>query len=108
MPHPECYVRTDQCGVMRVGSSRVSLDSVVAGFHRGDSPETIQQSYPALSLEEVYGAIAWYLGHRNDVDGYLRQQDEAWAEFQRKSDERSASVVLRLRALNAAETLEAK
>jgi hypothetical protein len=47
------YVRTDKGGVMRVADTRVPLDSVIAAFEQGASPETIQQQYPALSLELV-------------------------------------------------------
>lgn len=55
------YIRTDEQGVLRVGHTRVMIDSVLAGFHQGESAETIRQDYPALSLQEVYGAIADYL-----------------------------------------------
>ncbi len=67
MQQPKSYVRTDEHGVMRVGGSGVMLDSVVARFQQGHSPETIQQQYPALSLEEVYGALTWYLAHAEEV-----------------------------------------
>lgn len=59
----------------RVAGTRVSLDSVVYGFIRGQSPETIAQSFPVLTLEQVYGSIAFYLGHREGVDRYLEAQD---------------------------------
>ena len=39
---------------------------------RGESPEGIAESFPALDLEQVYGAIAFYLGHRDTIDAYLR------------------------------------
>ena len=59
-------------GAYRVAGSRVSLDSVVYAFLRGESPDGIAESYPALNLEQVYGAIAFYLGHRDTIDAYLR------------------------------------
>jgi uncharacterized protein (DUF433 family) len=58
-----------------VSGSRVSLDSIVYAFLRGASPETIAQSFPLLKLEEVYGAITYYLSHQSDVDSCLRQHD---------------------------------
>ena len=92
------YVTTDEHGVMRVGQTRVMFDSVLASFYEGCSAETIAQQYPALSLEEIYGAIAFYLGHRDIVDSYLVRQDEIWRQ-KREAAERSASpVVARLRA----------
>lgn len=48
MPQPKPYVRADEYGVMRIGDSRVMLDSVVASFQQGHSPETIQQPVPCL------------------------------------------------------------
>lgn len=60
-------------GVYRVVGSRVSLDSLIYAFWDGKSPETIAQSFPTLTLEQVYGAIAFYLGHRVELDAYLQQ-----------------------------------
>ncbi|MCB9385647.1 MAG: DUF433 domain-containing protein [Bryobacterales bacterium] len=62
-----------------VAGTRVSLDSLVHGFWRGESPETIVSGFEVLTLEEVYGAIAFYLGHQDEVDQYLREQDDSWA-----------------------------
>lgn len=59
-------------GAYWVAGSRVSLDSVVYAFLRGESPEGIAESFPALNIEQVYGAIAYYLGHRDTIDAYLR------------------------------------
>ena len=64
MENAETYVRLDEHGVLRVGGTRVMLDSVVVAFQQGHSPETIQQQYPVLTLEEVYGAVAYYLATR--------------------------------------------
>ena len=52
-------------------NSRVSLDSVAYAFLSGQSAESIAQSFPALTLEQVYGAVAFYLANRADVDAYL-------------------------------------
>jgi uncharacterized protein (DUF433 family) len=93
------YVWIDEHGVMRIGHNRVMLDAIVAGFEQGHSPETLQQQYPALSLEEVYGAITYYLAHRDEVHTYLKQQDELWEAWRAKSAVRSHPVVERLRAL---------
>lgn len=92
------YVMTDEHGVMRVGHTRVMLDSVLASFHEGCSAETIAQQYPALSLEEIYGAIAFYLGHRDAVDAYLVRQDEVWRRERAAAEKSASPVVARLRA----------
>lgn len=64
-------------GVYMVTGSRVSLDSIVYAFLSGQSAEAIAQAFPILSLEQVYGAITYYLAHREELDRYLdaRQQD---------------------------------
>ena len=68
----------------RVTGSRVSLDSIVYCFWNSDSPESIVQSFPTLRLEQVYGAIAYYLDHQNEVDEYVKQ-GEADYEARRKA-----------------------
>lgn len=100
----EAYVRTDEHGVLRVGLGRVMLDSVVAAFWQGHSPETIQEQYPALRLDEIYGALAYYLARAPEVDAYLRRQDAVWAGWRARADAAPAPVVARLRALRRAGT----
>lgn len=73
----------------RVAGTRVSLDSIVYGFWNGDSPESIVQSFPALTLEQVYGAIAYYLDHQDEIDDYIKQGEadyDAKREAARKAD----------------------
>jgi uncharacterized protein (DUF433 family) len=100
------YVRVDEHGVMRVGTTRVMLDAIVAGFEQGHSPETIQQQFPALSLEEVYGAITFYLSHRDDVQAYLKQQTTLWEASRAAAEQRARPVVKRLRALRTSDEPE--
>jgi uncharacterized protein (DUF433 family) len=64
-----------------ITDTRVSLDSVVQAFKRGAAPESIQRAFPLLTLEEVYGAIAFYLGHTQEVDTYLDQEESAFASL---------------------------
>jgi uncharacterized protein (DUF433 family) len=95
------YVREDEHGALRVGDSRVMLDSVVVAFHLGHSAETIAQQYPALTLEEVYGAITYYLANQVDVDQYLRKQDEVWNQWREKANAIESPVIQRLRDIAA-------
>jgi uncharacterized protein (DUF433 family) len=59
--------------VYRVAGTRVALDAIVRRFWEGDTPESIVQSFPILTLEQIYGAIAYYLRHQAAIDAYLRQ-----------------------------------
>jgi uncharacterized protein (DUF433 family) len=94
------YVRQNDDGALRVGERDISLDSVVIAYQQGYSPETIQQLYPALTLEEVYGAIAFYLANEVDVNEYLRKQQACWDKIRALSQENPSPVVARLRALS--------
>jgi uncharacterized protein (DUF433 family) len=69
-----------------LAGTRISLDSIVHAFHRGESPETISQNFELLRLEEVYGAIAYYLANQAEIDAYLVRQGEKWAEGKRKAE----------------------
>jgi uncharacterized protein (DUF433 family) len=56
-----------------VEGTRISLDSVIYCFLNGETPESIAQNFPLLSLEQVYGAITFYLANQELVDAYLKQ-----------------------------------
>jgi uncharacterized protein (DUF433 family) len=58
-------------GGFYVAGTRVSLDSIVYSFRTGDSPETISQNFSSLTLEQVYGTIAFYLAHEREVDANI-------------------------------------
>ena len=74
MEHTE-YVE-QRNGGFYVAGTRVSLDSIVYSFKAGDSPETIRQNFPSLTLEQVYGAITFYLAHEQEVDANIRQGED--------------------------------
>jgi uncharacterized protein (DUF433 family) len=63
-------------GVHVVPGTRVSLDSIVYAFLSGHSAEAIAQAIPVINLEQVYGAITYYLGHRDELDRYLESRRE--------------------------------
>jgi uncharacterized protein (DUF433 family) len=87
-----------------VAGTRVSLDSVVYSFERGNSPEAIRKEFPVLRLPQIYGAIAFYLDHQTDVRQYLEKEErrihestvplseanpELWSRLQRAREELS-------------------
>lgn len=67
-------LREDDLGVIRVGKTRVTLQTVISDFHRGASPEEIVHHYPALDLSDVYLVIGYYLLNREEVDSYVSEQ----------------------------------
>jgi uncharacterized protein (DUF433 family) len=84
-------------GTIRIKGSRVTLDSVIHAFKQGATAEQIQDSFPSLTLREVYGTIAYYLEHIEQVESYLREQDQAAEETKRFIEGRQDSSLLRER-----------
>lgn len=87
-----------------IADTRISLDSIVIAFERGASPETIKHSFPLLSLEEVYGALTFYLANQKKIEKYLLESEkklEAEAEMRREELEKSKpDLIKRLRKAN--------
>lgn len=85
-------MNVDPDGVIRIGGTRVRLDTVVFAFNEGYTAEEIVSHYPALRLADVYAVIAYYLNNRIAIDDYvtarmdaattLRQEIEAKPEYQ--------------------------
>jgi uncharacterized protein (DUF433 family) len=57
-------------GTYRIGDTRVSLDSLVYLFREGMSAESMVECYPALTLEQAHGVLAFYLGNQREIDTY--------------------------------------
>lgn len=68
-----------------IEGTRISLDSVVYSFLNGESPESIAQNFPLLSLEQVYDAIAFYLANRELIDAYLKKGEQDLRKDRRDS-----------------------
>jgi uncharacterized protein (DUF433 family) len=72
--HSEYIEQRD--GGYYVAGVRISLDSIVYAFNRGESPERILEEFPLLDrVSRVYGAIAFYLDHRAEIDKYLEETE---------------------------------
>ena len=69
-----------------IAGTRVSFDSVIVAFHEGLSPEAIvTECFPVLTLEQVYGSLAYYLAHRTRFDAYLKQADAEFEALRQKT-----------------------
>ncbi|MBF4160712.1 DUF433 domain-containing protein [Nocardioides acrostichi] len=74
-PEPVPLTR-DAAGRLVVSGTRVPLDTLVAAFERGDSPEAIHESYPTVSLGDIYAIFTYCVRHRDDVNAYLTGRAE--------------------------------
>jgi uncharacterized protein (DUF433 family) len=79
---------TDADGIVRVGGTRVTLDTVVAAFDEGATAEEIVQQYPSLHLADVYAVIGYYLRRRTEVEVYLRQRRGQAEDTRRQNESR--------------------
>lgn len=77
-------LEADSSGTMRVGGTRVTLDTVVHAFEQGHSAEEIVSDFPVLKLADVYAVISYYLNNRAEVERYLQQQEKDAEEIWRK------------------------
>jgi len=88
-------------GTIRIGKTRVALESVIHHFSLGATAEEIAQKFPSLTLPEVYSVIAYFLNNHEEVAKYVLQQEqesdiiqtEILAKNQPKTDENSATLV---------------
>ncbi len=74
-------------GVYRITGTRMSLDSIVYDYLSGLSPESITDNFECLSLEQVYGAITFYLSHRDEVDKHLMSNRAKFDALRKKARE---------------------
>jgi len=66
-----------------LAGSRVPLAHIVRPFQDGGSPESIRWNYPSLTLEQVYGALTYYLAHKAEVEADADAREREEEEFSR-------------------------
>jgi uncharacterized protein (DUF433 family) len=103
---PPVPLRINEQGVLRVGQTRLPLDTVVHVFNEGASPEEIVISYPTLALADVYAVINYYLYNRAEVDAYLRQREADAARIKAENEKRFPPAGIRARLLARRQTNE--
>ncbi|MEG3834733.1 DUF433 domain-containing protein [Microcoleus sp. AT8-B1] len=92
-------LQTNADGVVRVGNTRVTLDTVIAVFKQGTTAEEIVYRYPSLRLADVYATIAFYLNHQQEVETYLQQRQQQAQEIRKMNEARFDPQGLRDRLL---------
>src|SRR5258708_1008940 len=87
---------------IRIKGHRIDIEHVIEAFNNSQSGERILESYPTLTLEEVYATITYYLHNRPQVDAYIKQGEAIAEAFYQEHLQRGPSEVSkRLRALRA-------
>lgn len=89
----------DADGVYRVAGTRVTLDTLVAAYQEGATPEEMTDQYPSIRLDHVYAVIGYYLRHREEVEVYLGRRVAHAAEVKSAVEKAWPSHGLRDRLL---------
>ena len=89
----------DSEGVIRVGGTRVTLDTMIYAFLDGATAEEIAQQYPTLSLSDIYSAIGYYLKQSTIVNEYLQRREKLALEIKQKNESRFNPDGVRARLL---------
>ena len=77
-------LRANADGLVRVGNTRVTLDSVVYAYRKGATAEQIAEDFPTLDLADVHAVISYYLRHSGAVEEYLAAQGEKSADVRKQ------------------------
>jgi uncharacterized protein (DUF433 family) len=71
-------------GTIRVTGTRLLLDMIINAHKQGDIPEIIAESFPSVSVAEVYAIIAYYLNNKEKIEKYLAEQEKEAEEIKKK------------------------
>ena len=97
-PEPVPLVH-DTAGRLVVIGTRVPLDTLVAAFERGESPESIHESYPTVTLGDIYAILTYCVRHRAEVNEYLASRSEQRSLQRAEIEARFPPAGLRARLL---------
>jgi uncharacterized protein (DUF433 family) len=86
-------------GVLRVGGTRVRLDSIIGAFKNGSAAEEILLKYPCLRLTDIYAVITYYLWHTEAVETYLNGRNTVTEDVRRQNEARFPRAGIRERLL---------
>lgn len=92
-------MRLEPSGVIRIGGTRVTLETVIISYQEGGSAEEIVDWYPALKLADVHAVIAYYLNRRDEVDAYLAERERIQEEVKREIESHYDPEALREKLL---------
>src|SRR5262245_43708434 len=87
----------DDDGVLRVGGTRVRLETVINAFQAGWAAEEILLKYPSLQLTDIYAVITYYLWHRVEVDAYLNERRSLADKVRQENETRYSPAGVRER-----------
>jgi uncharacterized protein (DUF433 family) len=75
-------------GRLRIDGTRITVHRIATLYKQGHTPEDIAQTYPHLSLGQVYAALAYYHANRPEIDAELAAEDKQYDELKRRGSSR--------------------
>jgi uncharacterized protein (DUF433 family) len=107
MTSDDRYLEIRSADDVRVRGTRVGIEHLLSAYLEGSQPEEIALEFPSVSLEQVHGVIAWYLGNRVEADAHLKRwQGRAQEARRQQSLSAQPEVILRLRDLTEQRVVE--
>ncbi len=70
--------------VIRIKGTRIPIDTVIAAYHRGDTPNEIDSAFPTIGLSNVYGILSYYLDNQTMLDAYMERGEKVAAQMRAK------------------------
>ncbi len=92
-------IQADDDGVLRVGGTRVRLETIINAFRNGSAAEEILLKYPSLGLTDIYAIITYYLWSQEEVETYLEERRRVEEAVRRENERRFPSAGVRERLL---------
>jgi uncharacterized protein (DUF433 family) len=76
----------DVCGGrIRIDGTRITVHRIAVLYKQGCSPEQVIETYPHLSMAQVYAAIAYYHANREEIESDLTAEETLYDELSRES-----------------------
>lgn len=87
---------------IRIKGHRIGIESVLYEYiHRAQTPEEIADSFPTLSLEQIYATILYYLHNKKQIDVYLTEWIEHEDRMAKEQTLNPTPAIIRLRKIKA-------
>jgi uncharacterized protein (DUF433 family) len=85
---------------IRLKGTRVGIESVLYDYvYRSRTAEQIAESFPSLTVEQVYATILFYLNDRERVEKYLLDWLNLNRKMREEQEQNPPPVILRLREI---------
>jgi len=81
--------------------TRVQFASIILYWQQGQTPEDLHRAFPSVRLAAVYGALAFYLDHQDEMDAFLTEYRARWKAAQAADEAAKPEVYEKLRRLLA-------